>query len=424
MSVMLKQPDITACTDRTRQIVVLDDDRVQLSIINSMLKSLGAGHTVTTDDPDAAIEILQDNPCAVAFVDLNMPKVSGLEFIRWLGDKKFKGSLVLMSGHNQRILESSRDLACSYELHVMDIMQKPLQKQGVGRILQRLQASAEQPAANSMQPARASLTTAEIDDEITGKTSSLVLQMQPKYDMKTARITGCEVLTRWRRGNEILPPSLFIPVAVASNQIHDLSMLIFRKALALYKGLAAAGHEIDWAVNFPIETLSLQDVPQQLVELSHSAGVDPSRFTLEVTEDQIYGSIQGYLENLMHLIFNGFKLSIDDFGTGQSSLANLRAIPFAELKVDRTFVHGAWEDSRSAAVFTSSVHMAKQLGMRVVAEGGENENDWNFAREAGCDSFQGYYKSKPVGFDALLTLLQEQAMRVSPAPQQPVVQTA
>lgn len=389
-------------------VLVLDDDRVQLGIMRAMLATLNQGSTVLTDDPDAAWRSIDDMTVDLVFLDLNMPRVSGLEFIKGLGQRRFRGALVLMSGYDQRILESSKDLACSYDLCVLGVLRKPLQHTDVDKLLRRIRERAVATMPHSAFRDGPALTTVDLARELSGETDCLQLAMQPKYAMHDGGITGYEVLSRWQRDDELLPPSMFIPMAHASGQIHELSILIFRKALQAQKRLQLEGFDLDLAMNFSIQTLTQPTMVERLVTLAMDEDTDLSRLTFEITEDQIYGSIQDYLDKLMYLIFRGIKLSIDDFGTGQSSLSKLKAIPFAELKVDRSFVHGAATDVRSAAVLESSVRLAKQLGMRVVAEGGETQEDWDFAKRAGCDLFQGYYKARPAGIEEFIQLLQRE----------------
>lgn len=397
--------DLLPSSDVT--ILVLDDDRVQLGVMRAMLASLNPGNTTLTDDPDAAWRCIDDTAVDLVFLDLNMPRVSGLEFMKGLGQRRFRGALVLMSGYDQRILESSKDLACSYDLRVLGVLRKPLQHTDIKNLLDTA-ANAVATMPHSVNHGGPALTTEDLARELAGETDCLQLALQAKYAMHNDSITGYEVLSRWQRGDESLPPSMFIPMAHESGQIHELSFLIFRKALQAQKRLQLEGFDLDLAINFSVQTLTKPDMVERLVTLAMDQDIDLTRLTFEITEDQIYGSIQDYLDKLMYLIFRGIKLSIDDFGTGQSSLSKLKAIPFAELKVDRSFVHGVAADLRSAAVLESSVQLAKQLGMRVVAEGGETRDDWLFAKRAGCDLFQGYYKAKPACLEQFIQLLQRE----------------
>ena len=127
-----------------------------------------------------------------------------------------------------------------------------------------------------------------------------------------------------------------------------------------------------------------------------AAGVPPTDIVLEVTESRLMADLRMPLEILTRLRLKRFRLSIDDFGTGHSSLAQLRDFPFDELKIDQSFVHAAWADETLRAIFDANLGLARQLGIAVVAEGVEDRNDWDFLRRTECDLAQGYFIARPM----------------------------
>jgi len=396
------------------RVVVLDDDNVQLSLMRAMLEGFGLQHGLYTDTADLALARLEQDVVDLIFLDHNRANVDGLEFIKSLGTLLYKGSLIIVSGHDQRIIESSRDLAVSYGLNVLDTVQKPVTKETVSCILERMHYA---PAAAAPKHAEkpVPVTIGCLQAELEGKTDFLELVYQPKFNMRNGNIEGYEVLSRWKRGETLLPPGLFIPLARESGLLDELSMQVYSKALQTHKTLSATGRELSMAINFSIPTLTKPGVVESIVRQADECGIKRSLITIEITEDQIYGSIQDYLEKLMYLVFNGLRLSIDDFGTGQSSLVHVKSIPFAELKVDRQFVHGAFKDKRSSVLFESSVRLARQLGMQVVAEGGETVEDWDFARDLGCHYFQGFYKAKPMKLPELVEFMNAETSQADSA---------
>ena len=151
------------------------------------------------------------------------------------------------------------------------------------------------------------------------------------------------------------------------------------------------------AINVSMDNLASLDFQDLVVNLVTQAGLSPQNIVLEVTESQLMGADTRIpLEILTRLRLKRFHLSIDDFGTGHSSMAQLRDIPFDELKIDQGFVHRAWTDTTLRAIYDASLSMAKQLGMMTVAEGVEDQNDWELLRQTGCDLAQGNFVSKPL----------------------------
>jgi EAL domain-containing protein (putative c-di-GMP-specific phosphodiesterase class I) len=142
-------------------------------------------------------------------------------------------------------------------------------------------------------------------------------------------------------------------------------------------------------------------------------GVAAENLILEVTESRLMTNVLAPLDILTRLRLKRISLSIDDFGTGHSSLSQLRDIPFDELKIDQSFVHGAGQDKTQRAFFSSSLGIARQLGMKTVAEGVEDRADWDFLRQQGCDLAQGYFIARPMPAGALRAWLADWEMRRS-----------
>jgi EAL domain-containing protein (putative c-di-GMP-specific phosphodiesterase class I) len=145
-----------------------------------------------------------------------------------------------------------------------------------------------------------------------------------------------------------------------------------------------------------MDNLAALDFPDVVARLAKDAGVALGTLVLEVTESRLMKDVRGPLEILTRLRLRRIGLSIDDFGTGHSSLAQLRDIPFDELKLDRSFVSGAVDDRAMRTIVESTIAMAHQLGMKVVAEGVETQADWDFLCGLGCDVAQGYFIARPM----------------------------
>ena len=164
-----------------------------------------------------------------------------------------------------------------------------------------------------------------------------------------------------------------------------------------------AGLRIQVSVNISMDNLADLDFPDLIEKQLSDAGIPPSNLLLEVTESRLMKDPKAQLDIFARIRLKNVGLSIDDFGTGYSTLAQLRDIPFDELKIDRGFVHGVHADSNIRAIFDANVKMAQQLGMTTVAEGVEDKNDWDFLCTSGCDIAQGYFIAKPMPASDLLT---------------------
>lgn len=186
-------------------------------------------------------------------------------------------------------------------------------------------------------------------------------------------------------------PANFIAMAEECELITDMAKVVLKAALQQARCCHDAGHDLDVAVNVSIANLSSLEFPDFVARQADEAGVPLSKLVLELTESQLMNDPRAQLDILTRLRLKGVRLSIDDFGIGYSSLAQLRDVPFDELKIDRSFVHRAARDPSLRAILEASLGLARQLGLTTVAEGIEEREDWDFLRASGCNMAQGYF---------------------------------
>jgi diguanylate cyclase (GGDEF)-like protein len=225
----------------------------------------------------------------------------------------------------------------------------------------------------------------------------LRLYLQPKLGLDTGRVTGAETLLRWLhpvRG--LVPPMAFIPFAEQTGFIRVLTMWVFEEAARHWLALHSEGIVLTLSVNLSTRDLLDPELPQKFDALLVKHRVPAEAFCLEITESAIMDDPARALATLNRLSALGFKLSIDDFGTGYSSLAYLKRLPVDELKIDRSFVMSMEKDLDDAKIVRSTIDLAHNLGLTVVAEGVENSKAWEMLRELSCDEAQGYHMGRPM----------------------------
>ena len=220
---------------------------------------------------------------------------------------------------------------------------------------------------------------------------------QPQIDLETGRVTGAETLIRWThpvRG-EISPAEL-LPVAERSGQMAALTDWVLDRALSECSGLRNQGFDLRVGVNVSAVTLVDVGLPERIATALHHHRVAPQQLVIEVTEDAVMSDQRRCLDVLEHIAALGVEISVDDFGTGQSSLAQLRHLPADELKIDRSFVKGMAEDPLDAEVVRLVVGMGRSMGLRVVAEGIETAQEREALARLGCDLAQGFGIGRPM----------------------------
>ncbi|MBV8468973.1 MAG: EAL domain-containing protein [Burkholderiaceae bacterium] len=230
------------------------------------------------------------------------------------------------------------------------------------------------------------------------ETEALRLYLQPKIDLRSGRVNGAEALLRWEHPSRgLVQPLQFIPFAEQTGFIRVLTQWVLTATVRAWAELTARGHRgLRISVNLSTRDLMDQDLPLKLVETLKNHGATPQALCLEITESAIMDDPLRALQTLEHLSAIGFKLSIDDFGTGYSSLAYLKRLPVDELKIDRSFVMALEQDLDDARIVRSTIDLAHNMGLTVVAEGLESAKVWKLLSALGCDEGQGYFISEPL----------------------------
>ena len=231
----------------------------------------------------------------------------------------------------------------------------------------------------------------------------LRMYLQPKVDLLHRRVVGAEALVRWQHPTRgLVPPMQFIPFAEQTGFIRMLSAWVLQRAALFSREALDAGLSLRLSVNLSTRDLMDQDLPAKIDALITPLEVPPASLCLEITESAIMDDPERALSTLEHLHGMGFKLSIDDFGTGYSSLAYLKRLPVGELKIDRSFVMAMERDLDDARIVRSTIELAHNLGLTVVAEGLETLKAWALLAGLGCDEGQGYYICKPMPQDQFI----------------------
>jgi diguanylate cyclase (GGDEF)-like protein len=224
----------------------------------------------------------------------------------------------------------------------------------------------------------------------------LVVHYQPKTDLRTGEVHSVEALVRWEHPTRgLLYPLGFLDLAEEAGLMRQLTQVVLETTLDQAALWHAGGRRLTIAVNLSASSLVHSDLPDEVAGMLAARGLPPSTLQLEITEEFLMADCERARNILTRLRSHGIQISIDDFGTGYSSLAYLRDLPVDELKLDRSFVLPMVGDPRAAALVASTIALAHSLGLRMVAEGVENEITYNLLARLGCDQAQGFYMARP-----------------------------
>jgi EAL domain-containing protein (putative c-di-GMP-specific phosphodiesterase class I) len=237
----------------------------------------------------------------------------------------------------------------------------------------------------------------------------IVVHYQPIVTMTTLELVGFEALVRWvRRSGGVVSPLDFIPIAESSGSIVPIGREVLRqscRSLAEWRNAGQCGPDVAIAVNVSAVQFEHGSLYDDVTAALADAGLPARCLKIEVTESVMMEDLDAHARTLQRLRSDGVRVSMDDFGTGHSSLAYLQQLPIDVLKVDRSFVSKMHSDAESAQIVRTVLELARGLGLRVVAEGVETERDFNALAAQGCDHAQGYFLSRPLSAQAALAFL-------------------
>jgi EAL domain-containing protein (putative c-di-GMP-specific phosphodiesterase class I)/CheY-like chemotaxis protein len=327
-------------------------------VLVHMLDGLGFRDVLTHDDGANALRHLAETGEApdLIFLDLNMPRMDGIEFLRGLAEQGFAGSVVLLSAEAERVLKMTEKLVQAHQMRVLGHLRKPVSLSALAALLQK------------WQPASAALEKAESYGAYALRVAlhggELVNYYQPKIAVASASLVGVETLVRWRHPVDgLVSPERFVSVAEEHGLIGELTRYVLAEALADCAAWRRGGLALGVAVNVSMQNLADPGFADHVLAKASELGAIPHDVTLELTESTLMLDQRTALEALARLRLKRFRLAIDDFGTGHSSLLQLRDIAFDELKIDQGFVHGAWRDATTRAIYEASLGLGRQLGI-------------------------------------------------------------
>ncbi|HEY9103356.1 EAL domain-containing response regulator [Chitinimonas sp.] len=386
-------------------VMVVEDSAVQRLHALDLLANIGVGNTLEAENGRHALEVLAaaSRKPDILVTDLEMPDMDGVELIRHIAEQRLVNALIVVSSRETTILSTVETMAQEHGLIVLGIAQKPLSYDSLANLIARFKPGE---ISEKQREAMYSFSAQEIRRAIVNR--ELVLHYQPKVTTHSGVMRGVEALVRWQHPElGLIAPAYFIPMAEEGGVIDELTDWVLETALKQLRDWHARGLTISVAVNLSARSLSTPDLADRIAAATSRIGIEPKYLLLEITETAVMSDLALSLGTLARLRLKGFGLGIDDFGTGFSSMQQLSRIPFTELKIDRSLVHGASEKPHLHVMLQSTIEMGKKLHLTTVAEGVENPADWQLIRLLGCDVAQGFYVSKPVPGDALAGWLKQ-----------------
>jgi len=396
------------------KVLIVDDDPIALAVIQALSTHHGAEEVLTADTAEGAWRILQDaaTPPDLVILELMTGRIDCLELVRLIAGAAPAAGIILTSARDPKLMNMTGLLVRAHGLALWGILPKPINREVLADRLRlaRDRGLAEERKRHVGEPVTEEELALAIERE------EIRAWVQPKVSAVDRSLLGVEILARWETaGGKIRSPADFIPVAQQTGLMTPMTDSLMRQAIAAHSRWRYRRHTVPFALNVCATLLGDLGLPERWLGMLRAAAVSPELVTLELTESVTLGDLRTAMEIIGRFRLAGTRLSIDDFGTGYSSLEQVERLAFTEFKLDRGFVDGASKDPGKRAIVESSVHLAKRMGLTIVAEGVETREDWRLLRELGVDKIQGFLVARPMPPDELLTWLPHwTAMKILP----------
>jgi EAL domain-containing protein (putative c-di-GMP-specific phosphodiesterase class I)/ActR/RegA family two-component response regulator len=397
-----------------QRLLILDDDPMVGDMIQRIAQLAGLDTRFTLSHTEFFHIFDHWQPTHIA-LDLVMPEMDGVQVMAQLAQLSCRARIIITSGVGSRVLDAAGRAAVEHGLDIAGVLAKPFSPAHLRNLLKEGPASfsvsqaAASPPAVSRQPPWPPLDKATFQQAI--DQGQFFMVYQPKILCKTETLAGFEALVRWQHPERgLLPPMQFIPLAESWGLVDALTEQVIEQSLHWFaspclKGripLAALPYsQLKLSVNISAKTLGNGALFERVRQQCQALCINPEQLIFELTETSAMDDPVASLDLLTRLRMMGFHLSIDDFGTGFSSMLQLVRLPFSEIKVDKSFVMTAMQSQESKTVVKFIVDLGHSLGLRCTAEGVENCETLRYLQAIGCDLAQGYHIARPMAPEAL-----------------------
>jgi EAL domain-containing protein (putative c-di-GMP-specific phosphodiesterase class I)/CheY-like chemotaxis protein len=398
---------------RANRLLVLDDDPFVPRWIRQVAEHEGYDVNVSADLQNVRTLYRAFRPTLI-LIDLTLGGYQGLDALRLLAAERCVVPVILTGAAEAGVLHSASRFGMTLDLSMAGIIAKPIELGQLRRALAAHVLGKQDEDASvigrMLREGRENLggvdAASRQDDEVRLRAAfnagELRVHYQPQVALATGAVVGVEALVRWQHPTRgLVSPNSFLPLAERIGLIQPLTMFVLESALEEVRGWMRAGQPVSVSVNLSTTMLREPTLADDIARLCEQASVSPEKLTLEISENATIGHMDDIAGALMLLRAKGFRLALDNFGTGFSSLVELRSLPFSQLKIDKTFVNEAVARPAARAIVDAVIEFGHKIGFQIVAEGVETREAMVLLKEAGCDLAQGFLISRPVDAVAL-----------------------
>jgi EAL domain-containing protein (putative c-di-GMP-specific phosphodiesterase class I)/ActR/RegA family two-component response regulator len=368
-----------------KRLLVIDDDPAMCDLVVQVAQDRGFETASATRQVEFKRLCHEFRPTFIV-MDLTMPDSDGIELLRFLGSGNNKATIILVSGVEKKILSAAKQVGVDLGLNIGGALQKPVEISALEAMISVTPNLREEALIGEF-------TEALNNDQLT-------VFYQPKTILTVEShhpIKEVEALVRWQHPERgLLAPAAFLNIVERANLFSAMTIVVASQAFKQVAVWEKNGLTISVAVNFAPQLLTNLSLPDEIAQLAREFGVPAERVVIEITEAGVMDDPHLAMDILTRFRLKGFRLSLDDFGTGFSSLTHLYHMPFSELKIDQSFVRDICKNDEARIIVGTMIDMARNLNLSVCAEGVDSREVLDFLLTRGCEKAQGYFISKPV----------------------------
>ena len=375
-------------------VLVVDDSSMHRYSAHLCLRAFGINQVYEAANGKLAMEQLAQLPQlpAVMLLDLEMPVMDGIEVLQQLALLQHKPAVVLASSSDEVLISAVATMAEALGINLLGAFRKPVNPTELADALNSYNAGVcplnheTRPINTDVEQLKTALNRATIQ-----------VYYQPKIELESMKVAGVEALARWKnQQGDWIPPNVFIPLAEEHGLIGDLTLSVLEQVLQDMNGWWEQGQYIPVAINLSAKSLAEFNLANEIIQRVIRQGIPAHFLTFDITESALVVDLPSALATISRLRLKGFGISIDDYGTGFSSMQQLSRFPFSELKIDRSFIQGAPARQYIRNILKSAIEMGQRLGITTVAEGVETEAELHLLKSLGCNQAQGYLLARPM----------------------------
>lgn len=369
----------------SNRLLIIDDDPELRTLLRLFSETLG--YTVVEGGAgDETLDLYDEVQPTIIFLDLSMPERDGVEMLRELAARGCQAPIVIASGASERLLAASKRVGRELGLMIPYILTKPINERYLRGVLSK--------AWNK------DFDTTPEELEAAIKRGEMVVHYQPKIGLdqdSEISVVGSEALVRWQHPTKGLQaPGRFVHIAEENGLVGLLTDAVMHEVIAQMQTWSERSLQLPVSINLSPAQLTDIELPNELSGRMEKAGLDPSLMIFEITEQTVSPNAAIAVDILTRMRLKGFGISLDDFGSGYSSIAEIYRLPLSEVKIDRSITRASEDDMDARKVMKAIVDLAHSFELSVCAEGVETERGVQFLKSINCNTAQGFYFSKPL----------------------------